>query len=305
MAVATNEAKRPMKPKESHRHHFVPEFLLRSWATNGELNGYWWDGRKGRLTCRRKGSKAFCYEIDLLTLERHVEGRDVLERKFFGTIDTDGAVARDRLLAEGPDALNVDQRCDFARLLLSLEARRPSTVDRLRSEGARFLADALDEDPEILEAMESEGLSGTPSEWYEQHGGSLEDRALGTIQRLSDHSEVGKRLINCRWSLVRTGGRGETFVLSDRPLVRPHGYDHPQAAWYLPLDPWTRFCAVQRGAGLLDVPPHRIARKLNVVSAEQAERFVFCVDDAHERWLGKYLSRKPRGLPAGEDAGPD
>ena len=161
-----------MKPQESHRHHYVPEFLLKPWATGGELNGYWWDGSRGRLSCRRKGSKAFCYESDLLSVERHEEGRDVLERKFFGAIDTRGAVVRDRLLADGPDSLDVDQRCDFARLLLSLEARRPATVDWLRNEGSRFLAEALEHDPEIRQAFEGEGLPETPSQWFEQYGGA-------------------------------------------------------------------------------------------------------------------------------------
>ena len=98
-----------IQPKESRRHHFVPEFLLSPRATDGELSGYWWDGHQRRLSCRRERPKAFCYESDLLTVERHEEGRDVLERKFFGAIDTRGALARDRLLAEGPDSLDVDQ----------------------------------------------------------------------------------------------------------------------------------------------------------------------------------------------------
>ena len=282
-----------MKPRESRRHHFVPEFLLRPWAPNGELTGYWWDSHQGRLSRRSKGPKAFCYGDELLSVERHEQGRDVLERKFFGPIDTRGAAVRDRLLAEGPASLNVDQRCDFARLLLSLEARRPGTVERLRNDGSRFLAEALDDDPELREAVAGEGLSQTPSEWFEQYGGPLEDRALATIQHLVDHPEVGESLINCQWSLVRTGNRGDTLVLSDRPLVRIHGHSHPRSAWYLPLDPWTVFCAVKKGVRLPDVPPHRLARELNVASAKQAERFVFCVDDAHERWLGKYLTRKP------------
>ena len=92
----------------------------------------------------------------------------------------------------------------------------------------------------------------------------------------------------------------DAFMVAEIPSGR-RAYAHPQAVWYLPLDPWTLFCAVQRGARLLDVPPHRIARKLNVVSAEQAERFVFCVDDAHERWLGKYLSEIERASRRAEE----
>ena len=78
------------KPQESRRHRFVPEFLLRPWATDGELNAYWWDSCQKRLSCRRRGPKAFCYEDKLLSVERHEEGRDGLERKFFGATDTGG-----------------------------------------------------------------------------------------------------------------------------------------------------------------------------------------------------------------------
>ena len=59
-----------MTPQESPRHHFVPEFLMKPLAVDGKLNGYWWDHHRGHLSCRRKGSKAFCYEIDRLSVER-------------------------------------------------------------------------------------------------------------------------------------------------------------------------------------------------------------------------------------------
>ena len=148
--------------QESHKHHYVPEFLLKPWAVDDDLNGYWWDARKGRLGCKRRGPGGFCYEIDLLTLKEHEDGRDVLERVFFGAIDAPGAVARDRLLKDGPESLDNDQRCDFARLLLSLEARRSAVVQKLR-DGGSYLAEALDSDSEILHAMETEGLFGPPS----------------------------------------------------------------------------------------------------------------------------------------------
>ena len=64
-----------MTPQESRRHHFVPEFLMKAWAVDGKLNGYWWDHHRGHLSCRRKGSKAFCYGIDRLSVERHKDGR--------------------------------------------------------------------------------------------------------------------------------------------------------------------------------------------------------------------------------------
>ena len=156
-----------MAGQEAHEHHFVPAFLLRPWCVEGLLQGYWWDDRRGELARKRKGTRGFCWQLDLLTLRAHSLGRDAIEKVFFGDIDTKGAEARDLLLAGGPRNLNADQRCDFARLLLSLDARRPATVSKLRVMGPRYIAESLDDDPEILAAMKDEGVAGVVSRgWW-------------------------------------------------------------------------------------------------------------------------------------------
>ena len=279
-----------MAQQESHRHHYVPRFLLRPWAVDGVLNGYWWNTRRRRLGCNQKGTKAFCFEIDLLTLKEHEDGRDALEQEFFGDIDTKGAVARQLLLEEGPASLDNDQRCDFARLLLSLEARRPTVVQRLRDDGRFFLANAIDSDPEILDAIEAEGLSGPPSAYVAELGISLEDRALGNVQGLINNSVIGDRLINSYWRVVGLGPRDGTLVLSDRPLVRLFGYDQPKASWFLPLGPKAIFFAAICPSDFKRVSSQKLAKSLNVSSAGQAQKYVFCVDHSHTRWLGKHLS---------------
>ncbi len=261
---------------------------MKPWAVDGEVNGFGWDERQGRLFCKRKGPKAFCHEIDLLTLEHHEKGRDVLECEYFGDVDSKGALARDRLVTDGPESLTHDERCDFARLLLSLEARRPPNVRRLR-DGASYLAKEVDIDPDIQRTMEQLGLSGTASEFLTEQGFSFEDRALSAIQKLVDNPQVGGTLINMRWRVKHLGPDDSTLVLSDRPLVRLKGYDHPDARWFLPLDPNSAFCAVNDPRELDKTPPHRFASLLNAVSAIQAEKYVFCVDHAHQQWLTSSL----------------
>ena len=282
-----------MANEEAHQHHFVPQFLLRPWAVEGALRGYWWDERRGELACKLKGPKGFCCQIDLLTLRTHNLGRDALEKVFFGHIDTKGAEARDRILADGPYGLSGDEKCDFARLLLSLDARRPANVNTLRDVGRRRFAEALDGDHEILAAMADEGLAASPSSFVEQSGISLVDRALATIQGLVDNPKVGGKLISAHWRVVRLGPYDGSLVLADRPLIRLRGYDHPGAAWVLPLTPDTAFVAVNHAANLeriKRVTPRCFAKRTNVSSACQAERFVFCVDKSHEHWIGRYLN---------------
>ena len=280
--------------QEARKHHFVPEFLLKPWATEGVLRGYWWDARKGAVSCKRKGTRSFCFQIDLLTLRGQSLGRDALERLPFGEIDTKGARVRDGLLTLGPRGLNGEERCDFARLLLSLDGRRPETVAKFRA-NAGDLVETLDSDPEILAAMEDEGLTETPTSYYERTVGVLlEDRALLSIQSFVDNPEVGGRLINARWHVVHLGPSDGSLVLSDRPLIRIKAYNHPSAMWVLPLAPKVGFVAVNHPAKLDQirrVPLRRFAKECNALSADQAERFIFCSDTSHEHWIGKYLCR--------------
>lgn len=290
-----------MLNEESHRHHFVPQFLLRSWCVGDTLQGYWWDDRRGQLTCKRKGPRAFCQQLDLLSLRNHGLGRDAIEKVFFGDIDAKGAEVVDLLLADGPIGLSGNQRCDFARLLLSLEARRPINVGKLRNDGRQHFADGLDSDPEIIAAMADMGVSAAPSVFAEQTFGiSFEDRSLVVIQRLVDNPEIGGKLINAHWHVVRLGQYDGSFVLSDRPLIRLHGYDHPGATWVLPLNPKAAFVAVNHSENLVRikrVTPQRFAKCTNVSSARQAERFVFSVEKSHERWLARILMRQLNGDP--------
>lgn len=230
---------------------------------------------------------------DLLSLNGNRYRRDALEIQLFGPIDTKGSIARRTLFNDGPEKLTSEQRCDFARFLLSLEARRPKSVTTMRVDGSRFLAEALDCDDELLRAMKDEGRDGSPSDHVESIlGTSLENRALLQIQALVDNREVGERLINMLWAVKRLDGSDGSLVLSDRPLIRVHGFDHPKSTWVLPLDPHTAFVACADAAdmtAIMKTSGSRFVKAVNTSSAVQAERYVFCVDETHERWLGKYL----------------
>lgn len=288
--------------QESWRHHFVPKFLLRPWLTRDAKNqevllGFWWDRRRGSLSRKRRGLDSFCFQIGLLTLTAHRHGRDAIERLFFGEIDDKGATARDILVASGPQRPTAEQRCDWARLLLSLEARRPPAVEKLRKEGSSFLTANLDDDPEIRAAMEEYGISQAPSSYVEQQlGWRLEDRALGIIQRMVDDPAVGGRLINAHWAVRRLGRGDGQLVLSDRPLIRINGYNHPGAVWVLPLAPSAAFIACNHPSnlGILQrLSGQRFVKETNRSSVNQAERFVFSVHDSDARWLSKHM-RPPK-----------
>ena len=280
-------------PKESRNQHFVPRFLLRPWIIEvapgqRKLVGYYRDPRTKKIRQKIRGVSGFCTQLDLLTLSGHRLGRDAVERIFFGHIDTSGAGARDILVQDGVSELTVEQRRDFARLLLSLDMRRPVVVAKLRTEVRQHLASELDDDPEIRAALDSQGIEEAPSHYVEsQLRWSLEDRALAIIQKLVDNPAVGGWLINAQWYVRALEARDANLILSDRPLIRILGIQHPNSTWVLPLSPRHAFIASNNAAivhKLRDLPSRKFVRAVNTSGALQAERYVFSTTAPRESW---------------------
>lgn len=279
-------------------HHFVPRALLRPWIIEVSprqrcLKGYYWDHRTGSIRFKYRGVGGFCSQIDLLTLRHRPVRKAALETEFFQVVDDSGIKARDYMIEHGPRALTAQQRSDFARLLLSLEVRRPTNVEKLRAEVGPSLSKQLDADQEVVDLMRKEGVSGTPSEFLVRATGwTFEDRALLMTQRLVDNREVGIRLINADWHLRRLRSHHGSLMIGDRPLIRTHGFDHEGAVWVLPLTPKIAFIAANHAENrkrLIDLSAANFVKHTNISTITQAERFVFSSDQKHSRFLPKYL----------------
>lgn len=286
----------PAHSRAARDHHYVPRFLLRAWALGEVVHGWWWNPWKDQLVVKSRGVASFCNQIDLLTIGRHQLGQDVIERIFFGHVDTRGASVYQKIISSGVQSLTGEERSDFARLLLSLEFRKPEMVRLLRDQSKAW-TQTLNNDPELLALMAEHGISKTPIEyWLEKGGGNLEDRAVMLIQGLVDNQKLGPILINSHWRTVTLKPGEESFVLADRPLMRFRGLGDPDCLWVLPLTPLMAFVAAPQAAtiqAVLKPSARRFAISSNGDSARHAERFVFSVEERHARWLGRYLKDKP------------
>jgi hypothetical protein len=290
-------------PRPPREHHFVPRGLLRPWAREIakdqiKLTGYYWDKRQNRLRYKQRGVGGFCFQIELLSFRHRSNQPSELETKFFQTIDNLGLKARDAMIANGPESLSGDQRCDFARLLLSLETRRPTNIKKLRDDVASSYRHDLNTDNEILEVMEAEGVEQTPAEFLEAVSGwSMEDRALLLTQRLVDNRKIGEQVINMTWRLRRLRREHGSLMLSDRPLIRIHGLQRPGSTWVLPLTPKIAFIAANHADSarlLARLSARKFVEQTNISSMSQAERFVFSVDRSQEREIGPVLRSRAR-----------
>jgi len=274
-------------PPESHRHHYVPEGLLSSWERKNSSNqnlvlAYQWDTFQRKVVIVSRSTKSFCWEKDLNSLIRHPMGRDALETQFFGPIDDKGLAAKQVLIDGGLNALTNQQRQDFCIFLMSLRARRPEVIAKLRTDGAAILIDGLDTDTQISQVLNEQGISDKASVHYEKiTQTSIQDRAQLNVQKLILNEAVGKILINANWGVYSLRGNS-SFMLSDEPLVTLGKYDSPQAMWLLPLGPKHLFYAANFIKDAKNISTSRsdiLAKKMNIDSISQADKFVFSISD--------------------------
>jgi Protein of unknown function (DUF4238) len=126
------------------RHHFVPQFLLRHWATNGKFVSYHFEISASRVIENPKAIVASACQIENLNTFFGVPAsqRDFPETQFLTPrVDTPAAAALQVMLANGVRALSAKQRIDWARLLVSFAVRTPET---LREMGPNETARAFD-----------------------------------------------------------------------------------------------------------------------------------------------------------------
>ena len=124
-----------------------------------------------------------------------------------------------------------------------LEIRSPRFVESIRA-GTTKLVESIESDAEVRHAMEVEGISDPPSQWYANEVGQQDASFARAVQQLVDNPRIGGKLINSRWQLVRLGARDGTFVFADYPVVRlPE-----REVGFLPLDPRAALCIFRGGS---------------------------------------------------------
>lgn len=262
------------------RHHFVPEFFLKRWASEGRVHAYYWDDRSGSLRMSEKGAKAFCQETDLYKLASEPPEKSyLLETKFLGTVDDKAGKIIGKIAKGDLRSLTNEEACDWARFLMSLEVRRPSVVKFLKRRASRDFINALDDDAEFLAEMDRLDIQVQPSKVLGPATTPyVQDRMLLRIQEAIDSKEIGNHYLRMSWLTRKLSDGGIDLVVADRPFIRLGGIEAPDNLWCLPLDPGTAFfCSNNRNflIKLEHTSAKQISKAINRHSVEQAVKYVF------------------------------
>ena len=114
------------------RHHYVPQFLLRAWAeTQPDKKVEIFRLDQPGLPSSRRAPKYTAYEEDLYALSMPVVAgmeQQAVEKHLLRRIDGLAAGVLRRLMTKGFAGLTLEDRCDWARFLMSLRLRQPEMV---------------------------------------------------------------------------------------------------------------------------------------------------------------------------------
>lgn len=282
------------------RHHCVPQFLLRNWATNGQLVSYHRnEGARRVIESTNTSVSAACQIEDLNAfygLPR--PARNAPEDEFFTPqVDTPAAMALEDMLPHGVDALTPRQCEAFARFLVSFGVRTPET---LREMGPN----------EFPKAMEiAQGRAGGPPDLEAIVTGLLE-RGMTALERnvplqiaMELAGDPAKRdtVVAMHW-LVREFDPN-SILIGDRPLVAspapayPCGIplDNPNCLIFLPLAPERVFFASPRLRTICKlkvIPRGDVARTVNEDTIKRATQYVYAADTSLSAFVKEKMAAK-------------
>jgi hypothetical protein len=206
---------------EPFDHHFIPVFYLKRWAgADGKLVVY---ARKGgRIVVSRRNPRGTGFEPELYALDAvEPSRRQAVEKEFFGKmIDDRAAAALDILFSQGLAAVTDEHRVILSHFLMSLRARHPDAVRRVKEEGPVELRRHLELNPEEYERLREPGDPPTLAAAAERFmPARVANFGINTLQAVICQPKVGQRLFDGKWSVIDFENEPSSLLTGDRPCL--------------------------------------------------------------------------------------
>ncbi len=281
----------------STKHHFVPQFYLKSWVAHGthEL----WEIRNfdGIISKRQKAPKGTGYRDFLYAYSKafHASDRSEIETRFFKPIDNAGAEIKAKFISGAP--LTKKEKIRWAQFISSMKIRNPETVTRIKT----TLRDQFSDYLEGKSSPDSTSLNGEVPEslkdWVEiNHPALIENIGVKQLPKIISNSNVLSDILSMDWFLMDAFHASNRILTSDRPCLFTTGLNDPNCVIVLPLTPRHIFFAFKPDSKakrlLLASAPSDIVKRVNrEVVSQAAERAYCCAEhDAPDGFFQKYLS---------------
>jgi len=283
------------------RHHYVPQFMLSRWATNGKLVTYQWHARAGKVLESAASVRSVCQIEDLNAFYGLPKDQKYFPEDWFTkNVDTPAARALTAMISGRADRLPKDHRAAWAKLLLSFAVRTPEALRMMGVQETRKAFDAATgraKGPPHLEAKVTAIIKANMPKL---------ERNFPLNAAMEIVSQPVKQAVieGMHWWCRRFDRH--PIIVGDRPLLthprqpRPCGVplDAQDLLIALPIAPNLAFFAASNTktrAKIRNTPLEKLARIINEETIWRATDYVF----AHNRAMRDFLTGRLEGKAAG------
>lgn len=282
----------PQRPTK--RHHYIPAFYTKRWATDGRLLEY----RRvhaGKLVWRRTAPDGTGWMENLYSIQG-LEGPDAQkpEELFFKKLDSDAALLVEAFLGPRRNLpVSSEDRSAWATFLLSLLYRTPEDVTRLRTNYQRVLTQATPDIQARWDRVRQPGQPQSVQDILDRRSSSENDmRFFEGMFRLMQSETVGTFLIRMAWRVVDLSKASYPLLTSDRPIIRSNGFRAENGHIAIPLSPTHLFLGAKDDHVLRDIlamSPNRIARQTNTFVVQHACRYVYASTAGQTEFVRRHI----------------
>ena len=284
--------------------HFVPQFLLKRWATNGNMVSYHWDAFKERVVENTKaGIRVHCAVPGLNDLWAvPPTAKQAFENYLTTKIDTPSATIVEKMLRVGINSLTQSERIVWAKFLVALPLRTPNVLQlQASAEALKALRKVQNFGHASLAEHAFANMVIKHNTWIYQRNWPRK-----IARELIDDPDKFRRVCELRWRLRRL--RRGRVLIGDRPLlINPQttpwklGFplDNPRCRIALPLAPDAVFFAAFDASvleQLESMSDESLANRLNEETIAGCDDFVFASDTSLGRFAKSRLTRRFGGM---------
>lgn len=280
---------------DPRKHHYIPTFYLRQWATNGVLC----EMRKiqGKVVVHSKAPDGTGWQRDLYKIEGvGPEVAQHFERSFMHMVDTEAAEAMRSFIGGNMD-VSVRERNAWIRFLLSLLFRNPEAVAMLREQVLTLYRESFQALRNNYDKLRPPDFPPTLEEFdagTNPNAGAI--AASNFLQTIMNSEGIANRIERMRWGRLNLWRSRHTLLTSDRPLCLPMHFQDASVAIALPISPHIAFTASEDDMALqaLAHGDHStMAEQINRQVVSQARQYVWGVNDRALTFVRKHISTVP------------
>lgn len=278
------------------KHHYLPVFYLKRWATKGDRRLCEFSRPYGGIIKpRRVHPEGTGYLHHLYSMRSQPpELAQQVEEKFYQPVDNAASDALDAMEKLGNDVAWTGRlRSGWTTFLMSMMLRMPEDLAIFKERWRKELFVRREEFGIEYQKRRTQGDPPTFEEYMALAPEEIIEKGLfDSYTYIQRHKEIGARINNMHWYIIKKEHPKFSFLTSDRGIIRLSGIDKPDALIALPIGPMRLFVACNRSAiahGLSQLPPRELIKRTNLETVQHAVKFAYGIDDGQIPFVRKYF----------------